>query len=84
MNFNVQDMKYAPAGDMFELGAKVQVMKKDLFFPTRANKLYNLYIKYNSLDELNEKTKTQFQEKCFKKSFDEIWEEIKGSFKNTA
>lgn len=28
---NVQDTEYAPAGDMFELGAKVQVLKKGLF-----------------------------------------------------
>lgn len=28
---NVQDTQYAPAGDMFELGAKVQVLKKDYF-----------------------------------------------------
>jgi trans-AT polyketide synthase/acyltransferase/oxidoreductase domain-containing protein len=32
---NVQDTAYAPAGDMFESGSKVQVLKKGLFFPTR-------------------------------------------------
>jgi trans-AT polyketide synthase/acyltransferase/oxidoreductase domain-containing protein len=30
---NVQDTDYAPAGDMFELGAKVQVVRKGVFFP---------------------------------------------------
>ena len=29
---NVQDTAYAPAGDMFELGARVQVVRKGLFF----------------------------------------------------
>ncbi|MFN8371032.1 MAG: ACP S-malonyltransferase [Bacteriovoracaceae bacterium] len=29
---NVQDTTYAPAGDMFEVGARVQVLKKGLFF----------------------------------------------------
>ncbi len=33
---NVQDTEYAPAGDMFEIGAKVQVLKKGLFFPCKS------------------------------------------------
>lgn len=28
---NIQDTDYAPAGDMFEMGAKIQVMKKGVF-----------------------------------------------------
>ncbi|MBN2533159.1 MAG: ACP S-malonyltransferase [Spirochaetales bacterium] len=80
---NVQDTEYAPAGDMFELGARVQVLRKGLFFPARANKLYNLYLQYNSLDELDEKTKKQLEEKYFRKSFDEIWKETKEFFRKT-
>lgn len=76
---NVQDTDYAPAGDMFEVGAKVQVLKKGLFFPARANKLYELYRQYNSLEEIDEKSKTQLQEKYFKCSFDKIYEDIKAS-----
>ncbi|MBP2630736.1 MAG: PfaD family protein [Firmicutes bacterium] len=74
---NVQDTEYAPAGDMFEIGAKVQVLKKGLFFPARANKLYELYRKYNSLDEIDEKTKKQIQEKYFNKSFEEVYDDVK-------
>ncbi|MCR8978423.1 ACP S-malonyltransferase [Brevibacillus laterosporus] len=73
---NVQDMDYAPAGDMFEIGAKVQVLKKGLFFPSRANKLYDLYRQYNSLDEIDEATKKRIQEKYFKKSFEEVYKEV--------
>jgi trans-AT polyketide synthase/acyltransferase/oxidoreductase domain-containing protein len=72
---NVQDTDYAPAGDMFELGARVQVLKKGLFFPARANKLYELYRRYDSLDQLDEKTARQIQEKYFRRSFDEVWRE---------
>lgn len=79
-DINVQDTTYAPAGDMFEIGARVQVLKKGVFFPARANKLYQLYTNYNSLDELPEKTKSQLQDKYFKKSFDEIWQETKTYF----
>lgn len=74
-NMNIQDTDYAPAGDMFELGAKVQVLRKGVFFPTRANKLYQLYTQYNSLEEIPEKTREQIQSKYFQRSFDEIWEE---------
>ncbi len=77
---NVQDTDYAPAGDMFELGAKVQVLKKGLFFPARANKLYELYRQYNSLDEIDQKTKTQIQEKYFKRSFEKVYEDIKSYY----
>ncbi|MCX7923143.1 MAG: ACP S-malonyltransferase [Clostridia bacterium] len=77
---NVQDTEYAPAGDMFELGAKVQVLKKGLFFPARANKLYDLYRQYNSIDEIDEKTKNQIQEKYFKCSFEKVYEDIKAYY----
>ena len=72
---NVQDTAYAPAGDMFEYGAKVQVLRKGVFFPARANKLFTLYQMYNSLDEIDEKTQNQLQEKYFKKRFDEIFDD---------
>ena len=56
-----QDTAYAPAGDMFELGAKVQVMKTGCSFPARANKLYGLYLRHNSIDEIDEKTRDQIE-----------------------
>ncbi|MUL34426.1 ACP S-malonyltransferase [Priestia megaterium] len=77
---NVQDTEYVPAGDMFEMGAKVQVLKRGLFFPSRANKLYELYRHYNSLDEIDNKTKKQLQEKYFKRSFDDIFNDIKSRY----
>ncbi len=77
---NVQDTDYAPAGDMFELGARVQVLKRGVFFPARANKLYDLYRHYNSIDEIDEKTKNQLREKYFKRSFDEVYREVKSFY----
>ena len=77
---NIQDTDYAPAGDMFEFGAKVQVLKKGVFFPARANKLYTLYNQYSSLDEIPESVKIQLEKKYFKKTFPEIWQETKEYF----
>lgn len=74
---NVQDTDYAPAGDMFEIGAKVQVLKKGVLFPARANKLYALYQQYDSIEDLPTKTKAQLEKSYFKRSISEVWEETK-------
>jgi trans-AT polyketide synthase/acyltransferase/oxidoreductase domain-containing protein len=72
---DVQDTSYAPATDLFELGAKVQVLKKGLFFPSRANRLRDIYSSHNSLDELDVKTKQMLEERYFKRTFDEVFRE---------
>lgn len=74
---NVQDTEYAPAGDMFELGAKVQVLKKGVFFPSRANILFDLYNRYPSYDEIDVQTKEKLEKNYFKKSAEEIYKECK-------
>lgn len=79
----VQDTDYAPAGDMFELGAKVQVLRKGLFFPARANKLYELYQRHGSLDEIDERTRRQIEEKYFRRSIEEVWAETRAYYLRT-
>lgn len=79
---NVQDTDYAPAGDMFEIGAKVQVLKKGVLFPARANKLYSLYNQYSSIDDLPGKTIEQLENSYFKKPISTIWEETRAYFIN--
>lgn len=70
---NIQDTAYAPSGDLFEMGARVQVLKRGLFFPARANKLYSLYQHFASLDEIDAKSRQLVQEKYFRRDFDEVW-----------
>jgi trans-AT polyketide synthase/acyltransferase/oxidoreductase domain-containing protein len=77
---NVQDTAYAPAGDMFESGAKVQVLRKGVFFPGRANKLYELYLRHDSLDEIDRQTRKQIEEKYFRRSFEDVWLETKNYY----
>ncbi len=74
---NVQDTDYAPAGDMFELGAKVQVLKKGVFFAARANKLWQLYNHYERWEDIPQKTQQQLEKRYFQKTFDEVWAEVK-------
>jgi trans-AT polyketide synthase/acyltransferase/oxidoreductase domain-containing protein len=77
---NVQDTDYAPAGDMFELGAQVQVLKRGVFFPARARKLHDLYRRYDSLDEIDAETRAQLETRYFYRSLDQIWKETKTYF----
>lgn len=72
----VQDTDYAPAGDMFELGGRVQVLKKGVFFPARAHKLYQLWRHYAALEEIDAATRSMIEEKYFRKSFTEVWREL--------
>jgi trans-AT polyketide synthase/acyltransferase/oxidoreductase domain-containing protein len=65
---------------MFELGARIQVLKKGLFFPARANKLYDLYRQYESLDALDEQTQRTIQEKYFHRSFADIYRELQSVY----
>lgn len=70
---NIQDTEYAPAGDMFEMGAKIQVLSRGVFFPARANKLYDIYRHCNSLEDIDAGTRKQLEHKYFHKSIDDIW-----------
>jgi trans-AT polyketide synthase/acyltransferase/oxidoreductase domain-containing protein len=82
-NIDVQDTDYCPAGDMFEIGALVQVLKKGVLFPARANRLYALYKSYDSWEEIPERIRRQIQDTYFKRSVDEVWREICERLKKT-
>jgi trans-AT polyketide synthase/acyltransferase/oxidoreductase domain-containing protein len=74
---DVQDTDIVPAGDMFEMGAKVQVFKKGLLFPTRAKKLYDLYRQFPAWEQIEEATRRQIETKYFKRGFDAVYAETK-------
>ncbi|MER7986303.1 ACP S-malonyltransferase [Streptomyces noursei] len=76
-DIGIADTTYAPAGDMFEFGAKVQVLRKGVFFPARANKLFSLYSHCDGLDEIPEKTRALLERTYFKKSIEEVWDEVR-------
>lgn len=76
-DINIQDTDYAPAGDMFELGAKVQVLKRGVFFPTRANKLYELWRQFDSWEAVDAKSRRQIEEKYFMRSFEDVYTETR-------
>lgn len=76
-SMSVRDTAYAPAGDLFELGAKIQVMKKGVFFPARALRLHELWRYHGSLDEIDATTRRDIQDKYLGRSFEEVWRETR-------
>jgi trans-AT polyketide synthase/acyltransferase/oxidoreductase domain-containing protein len=77
---DVQDTTYAPAGDMFELGAKVQVVRKGTLFAARANKLYQLYRNYDSLEAIDTQTRNTIETTYFRRSFEQVWRDTQGYY----
>ena len=77
---NVADVTMAPAGDMFEMGVKVQVLKRGTLFPGRASHLYNIYQHYNSLEDIPEVEQSKLKNEIFKKDLNKVWEETRSFF----
>lgn len=81
---DIFDTDITPAGDMFEIGAKVQVLKRGMLFPARANKLYDLYRRYDSLDEIDPATRAVIEQKYFRRSLEDVWAETKRFYAGVA
>jgi PfaD family protein len=69
------DVTMAPAADMFEMGVKVQVLKRGTMFPQRAARLYELFRGTPSLEALAEADRKMLERDYFRCSLDEVWEE---------
>lgn len=74
------DVIMAPAADMFELGVKVQVLKRGTMFPLRAAKLYDLYCRYDRLEDIPPDQKAVLERDFFRRSFQEEWESTRSFF----
>ena len=74
------DVIMAPAADMFEMGVKVQVLKRGTMFAMRAAKLYELYRGYESMEKLPAAERAQLEKQLFRMPLDEIWRQTKTFF----
>jgi PfaD family protein len=74
------DVIMAPAADMFEMGVKVQVLKRGTMFAMRAAKLYSLYRSYNSLDALPTAEREALERQFFQAPLSQIWEKTAAYF----
>ncbi|MFN6565886.1 PfaD family polyunsaturated fatty acid/polyketide biosynthesis protein [Dendronalium sp. ChiSLP03b] len=68
------DVMMAPAADMFEMGVKLQVLKRGTLFPMRAQKLYELYRNYDSIEEIPLAEREKLEKQVFRKTIAEVWE----------
>ncbi|WP_234433217.1 ACP S-malonyltransferase [Streptomyces sp. NRRL WC-3549] len=53
------DVDTAPWGELFDLGVQARYLKRGLFFPARASRLYELWRRHGSLAELDDETASQ-------------------------
>jgi len=74
------DIAMAPAADMFELGVKVQVLKRGTLFAMRAAKLYELYRSHDGLDQIPASERAALEKTVFRAPLETIWEQTKDYF----
>jgi PfaD family protein len=74
------DVIMAPAADMFEMGVKVQVLKRGTMFAMRATRLYELYRTHGSLEELPPAERQNLEKNLFRAPLDEIWQQTMSFF----
>jgi PfaD family protein len=77
------DVVNAPSADMFEMGVKVQLLKKGSMFPFKAQKLYDLYRVNNRIEDIPPSEKGWLEKQIFKKSVDDVWSDTVEFFRKT-
>ncbi|CAK0780435.1 trans-AT polyketide synthase, acyltransferase and oxidoreductase domains [Gammaproteobacteria bacterium] len=77
---DLADMIMAPSADMFELGMKVQVLRRGTMFAQRALRLHQMYEQYDSPQVLPAKMRQELEADVFHASFDDVWLDIQRFF----
>jgi len=74
------DVASGPAADMFELGARVQVLKFGTLYAMRAQKLAELYRQYPALEAIPAAERENLETQVFKAPLAEIWAQTRQFF----
>jgi len=77
---DMADVIMAPCADMFEMGAKVEVIKKKTMYAQNAQKLYDCYVKYSAFEEIPAADRERIEKKILKNTFDAVWQDTKTYF----
>jgi PfaD family protein len=74
------DVTMAPSPDMFELGARVQVLKRETLFAARAQQLYQLYVRHQTLDSIPAERRERLEREIFRAPLEQIWQQTRAYF----
>ncbi|NUS55871.1 MAG: PfaD family polyunsaturated fatty acid/polyketide biosynthesis protein [Streptomycetaceae bacterium] len=74
---DVADVAMAPAADMFEMGVRLQVLRRGTMFAVRAGQLYDTYRDHPSLEALPPAVRTKIEEGVLHASIDDVWAETR-------
>ncbi|ONH61878.1 2-nitropropane dioxygenase [Frankia sp. CcI49] len=70
---SVTDCAQAPSADMFEIGAEVQVLSRGTMFASKARRLYDLYHRYDGLDDIPADERAALEKRIFRRPLDDVW-----------
>ncbi|MCP4674509.1 MAG: PfaD family polyunsaturated fatty acid/polyketide biosynthesis protein [Deltaproteobacteria bacterium] len=79
-NVALDDVMMTPSADMFEMGGRVQVLKKGTMMGVRGNQLFDLYNRYARIEDIPAEIKASLENSVFKKSLDDVWQETQAFF----
>ena len=71
------DVASGPAPDMFEIGAKVQVLSRGSMYARRAAQLHELYRGYPSMADIPAAERQKIEKQIFQRPLDEVWAETR-------
>jgi PfaD family protein len=71
----IADVIMAPSADMFEQGVKVQVLRRGTMFGVRAQRLYDLYAAWPSLEALPPADRARVEDEILRLPLAEVWRE---------
>jgi trans-AT polyketide synthase, acyltransferase and oxidoreductase domains len=77
---DLTDVAMAPSPDMFEMGVKVQVLKRGTMFASRASLLRELYRTHSGLEDLPAEVIARIEREIFQRPVGEVWEETRAFF----
>ncbi|TQV78631.1 PfaD family polyunsaturated fatty acid/polyketide biosynthesis protein [Denitrobaculum tricleocarpae] len=72
----IADVTMAPASDMFELGVKVQVLKRGTMFAVKAQRLYDLFRRHETIDAFSSKDREWLEKQVLREGFETAWSKI--------
>lgn len=73
---DVTDTTYAPAGDMLELGARVQVVRRRTMFAARANRLVQLARWHDCLEALPAAVRDELESRILRRPLEDVWHQV--------